>query len=212
MSVTGTATLTRPKPQRNCTRVPAFTDTWPSVIALTDEDRAPDASAQMAGVPRGGAVLIRRRDQDRALCDATALAADAAAQGILVSVSLSTPPRSLPAAGLHIPESALQHWRRTDLARLCPMFVTASAHGWAGIHKAAALGVDAVLLSAVFPTDSHPTRAALGLFRFAALVRDAPMPVYALGGMTCQRGRRTGALGAIGVAGIGGFARPGLAR
>ena len=208
MSVSGTQTLSSSQPQRNSRRMFKRVDMWPSMIALTDEDRGVTALHQIVTVPAGGMFLIRRRDQASALDEAAGIATKAAQKGVLVSVSLSTPPESLPADAVHIPERALKNWRRVDLARLNPSFVSASAHGWSGIRKAAILGVDAILLSPVFATKSHAIGKNLGLFGFAALVRAAPMPVYALGGMTVARGKRTASIGAIGIAGIGLFAEP----
>ena len=52
---------------------------------------------------------------------------------------------------------------------------------------------DAVLLSPVFPTRSHPDGAVLGPLRFLLIARQARVPVIALGGMTARRaGRFTG--------------------
>ncbi|MEO0643416.1 MAG: thiamine phosphate synthase [Pseudomonadota bacterium] len=60
----------------------------------------------------------------------------------------------------------------------------ASAHNPKEIAQAARKGVDAILLSPVFATRSHPGGACLGPVRFRHLARLAPMPVIALGGMT----------------------------
>lgn len=46
---------------------------------------------------------------------------------------------------------------------------------------------DAVLLSPVFPTRSHPGAASLGPVRFRLLAAHSPVPVIALGGMTPRR-------------------------
>lgn len=51
---------------------------------------------------------------------------------------------------------------------------------------------DAVLLSPVFPTRSHPGAAGLGTLRFRAIAAWAPVPVIALGGMDARRARRLG--------------------
>lgn len=48
---------------------------------------------------------------------------------------------------------------------------------------------DAVLLSPVFPTASHPGGAVLGPLRFRLLAAQAQVPVIALGGMTRRRAR-----------------------
>ncbi len=68
----------------------------------------------------------------------------------------------------------------------------ATAHNLAEIGLAARLGADAVLLSPVFPTRTHPGGAVLGTVRFRLLARQSPLPVIALGGMTPPRARSLG--------------------
>lgn len=58
-----------------------------------------------------------------------------------------------------------------------------SCHNAAELAQAARLGADFVVLSPVLPTPSHPDRPGMGWHRFAEVVRDYPLPVYALGGM-----------------------------
>ncbi|MBM3356212.1 MAG: Nudix family hydrolase [Betaproteobacteria bacterium] len=61
--------------------------------------------------------------------------------------------------------------------------VGASCHDAEELARAAALGVDLVVLGPVLPTPSHPEARGMGWKRFAAMVRDYPLPVYALGGL-----------------------------
>ena len=61
--------------------------------------------------------------------------------------------------------------------------VSASCHDREELEKAAALGLDFVVLSPVLPTLSHPGAPTLGWEGFAALAAGMPMPVYALGGL-----------------------------
>ena len=63
-------------------------------------------------------------------------------------------------------------------------------------------GADAVFVSPVFATRSHPGARGLGVVRFGLLVRGCPVPVVALGGMDARRFRRVRGLGAYGWAGI----------
>lgn len=49
---------------------------------------------------------------------------------------------------------------------------------------------EAVLLSPVFPTRSHPGSKALGPLRFRLLAHRSPVPVIALGGMNAGHARR----------------------
>lgn len=59
----------------------------------------------------------------------------------------------------------------------------ATAHDLHEIGLANRLGADALLLSPVFPTRSHPGSAALGPALFRLLARHSMAPVIALGGM-----------------------------
>jgi thiamine-phosphate pyrophosphorylase len=60
----------------------------------------------------------------------------------------------------------------------------------AAAHRARA---DAVLLSPVFATQSHPGAKTLGPLRFRAIASHALVPVIALGGMNAKTARRLGA-------------------
>lgn len=72
-----------------------------------------------------------------------------------------------------------------------PRLVT--AHSLREIGQANRLRADAILLSPVFRTRSHPGAASLGPVRFRLLARYARAPVIALGGMNQARARRLGA-------------------
>ena len=63
----------------------------------------------------------------------------------------------------------------------------ATAHSLREIGRANRWGANAVLLSPVFPTRSHPDAPSLGRVRLLLLASRARMPVIALGGMTAQR-------------------------
>lgn len=65
----------------------------------------------------------------------------------------------------------------------------ATAHDLAEIGLANRMGADAVLLSPVFATRSHPGGAMLGPSRFRLLAQHSRVPVIALGGMNRHRAR-----------------------
>ena len=65
----------------------------------------------------------------------------------------------------------------------------ATAHDLREIGMANRCGANAVLISPVFPTRTHPGAATLGRIRLLLLARRARMPVIALGGMTARRVR-----------------------
>lgn len=84
-------------------------------------------------------------------------------------------------------------------------FWAASCHDARELERAAALGASFVVLSPVLPTASHPGEPGLGWEKFAALIRDYPLPVYALGGMQLElldTARRHGAHGVALLSGI----------
>jgi thiamine-phosphate pyrophosphorylase len=68
--------------------------------------------------------------------------------------------------------------------------VLLTAHSLREIGRAAK--ADAILLSPVFPTRSHPGAPVLGPIRFRLLAQKAGPPVIALGGMTPRRAAALG--------------------
>lgn len=108
------------------------------------------------------------------------------------------------ADGIHLAEWRLGRgaWKRGP-ARARRGIVTASCHGRAALYRAATAGIDAVLLAPVFPTESHPDAPILGHLRFATLVRQNRIPIFALGGVDAKNIARLKPSGAAGIAGIG---------
>ena len=68
-----------------------------------------------------------------------------------------------------------------------PHRALATAHSLREIGRANRWGAEAVLISPVFPTRSHPGAPTLGRVRLLLLAQRAQMPVIALGGMTKRR-------------------------
>ncbi len=75
----------------------------------------------------------------------------------------------------------------------------ASCHDARELARAAELDFDCVVLGPVQPTVSHPGSPVIGWERFAELVRDYPLPVYALGGMRPDDLSRAWGCGAHGI-------------
>ena len=98
------------------------------------------------------------------------------------------------ARGIHLTSRALM----AATARPDATLVGASCHDAAELEQAASLQVDYAVLGPVKATATHPDATPLGWERFAALVLDRPMPVYAIGGLTREDlvpARRHGAHG-----------------
>lgn len=79
------------------------------------------------------------------------------------------------------------------LGRRGPLLRLATAHSVRELGTANRAQVDAVLLSPVFPTRTHPGAPALGALRFRLLAARSRAPVIALGGMDARRARALGA-------------------
>src|SRR6478735_7259655 len=68
----------------------------------------------------------------------------------------------------------------------------ATVHGLLEINRAERHGVDAMFLSPVFPTRSHPDGRCLGKENFLFMAEMAKRPIIALGGMNAERAEYLG--------------------
>lgn len=146
------------------------------LVLMTDERKADWAKAARA-LPRGSMVVVRGRDSKKRMALAEKL------YGIAPLLIADDPmlAAQLGAAGLHLPERRMKeavHWR----ARFPHWIITASAHSLRALMGAGHL--DAVFLSPVFATTSHAGAKPLTPVRAAFIAAQAPVPAYALGGIT----------------------------
>jgi len=111
--------------------------------------------------------------------------------------------RDLPCHGLHLTAQRLTAFARRPWDD--QYLVGASCHNAQELSRAARLGLDYALLSPVQATRSHPDAHPLGWERFATLVEDAGLPVYALGGLGPDDLDTAFAHGAQGIAAIRGL-------
>jgi len=121
-------------------------------------------------------------------------------------VLFNGPVEMLPAIGadgLHLNSRQLHVCRSRPVAP--GQLLAASCHSPEDLARAARIGADFALLSPVLPTRSHPDAEPLGWERFAAWVDEAPIPVFALGGMHAGLVETAWQHGAQGVAGIRGL-------
>lgn len=174
----------------------------PRLWLMTDETRG-DAAGAIRRLPPGAAVIFRHyRAPDREALGAH-LHELARRQGLLFLVAGD--PRlaaRLHADGFHAPQALAD--RLTIARQLMPRgLMTMAAHDVRGIVSARRLAPDAILVSPVFETASHPGARTLGPLRFAALAHAARSPVIALGGMNARAYGRLKGAGAHGFAGIG---------
>ena len=180
-----------------------------SLIAMTDPNRLSDPWTILHKLPRGSALIWRAYDEKPDYKIARKLADALRARGCLLIIA-GRPDlgRRLGIAGIHLPERYLARHRCAAIQRDFPgSILTAACHSEKSIVAASRAGADAVLISPVLPTESHPGEGHLGVSKFARLVRRANglgLSAYALGGIsTLTEIARLRGTGAAGVAGIG---------
>jgi thiamine-phosphate pyrophosphorylase len=150
---------------------------------VTDDDRLPDPLRAARALPKGSLVIVRSRDTARRHALGEALREET--QGLIL-LAADDPVLADRLHGLHLPEiraGQAAHWR----ARRPHWLITVAAHAPRGLHAPYA---DAVLLSPVFATGSHPGAASLTAPRARLMARNALLPVLALGGVTAQNAAR----------------------
>jgi len=134
------------------------------------------------------AVLVREKQMDsaRLLAFCSRLRAMTTAHETLLIVhSQADIAKAIGADGVHVATKdigeipAMRQW--LNHAR---MTISASCHNAEELEQAGKCDADFVLLSPVFPTASHPGTPHLGAKRFRSLVKDSPLQVVALGGIT----------------------------
>lgn len=170
---------------------------------ITPGDPDLDAGARLRAT--GALLQVRLPGRDRA--DVRACANDLLARvpelraRLLINADVEVA-REL-GIGVHLRAAQLRELRQRPLPDA--QWVGASCHDADELERAATIGADFATLSPVCETASHPEASPLGWNRFAELVRDAHLPVYALGGVGPADLDRARAAGAQGVAGIGAF-------
>ena len=169
----------------------------PALLYFTDPLRTPDPVAVAARLPRGSAIVYRAFGAREAEAVALRLKAIARRHGLklLIGADEALAAR-VGADGVHLPER-LAHRAARIRARHPQWLITAAAHG----PRAARARVDAVVVSAIFPSNSPSAGKPLGPIRLALMIR-ASRPAYALGGVNHQTAARLLGTGVIGIAGV----------
>ena len=182
----------------------------PRLILMTDSVRLPDPAIAIRNLPRGSAVIVRERHRETRAALARRIKPLCRCRGVRFLIANDWwLARGIGADGLHLSEASVRRASRPWMSSRRPgWIVTSAAHSPRAVRLAAALGVDAVLLSPVFATRSHPGAPTMGPMRFARWVSESPIPVYALGGIDARSGRRLRGSGAAGFAAIGGLLPP----
>ncbi|NUF36726.1 NUDIX domain-containing protein [Acinetobacter lactucae] len=104
---------------------------------------------------------------------------------------------------VHLKQSQLMSLHKGDL-EVGVRFI-AACHDAVSLKQAQQVGCDAVFISPVKPTTTHPEAIALGWERFSDLAQNSQIPVFALGGVHPDDLATAQQHGAYGLAGIRNF-------
>jgi len=159
--------------------------TLPKLWLLSDERNDAALEVSLRALPRGSGLIFRHYhlDERQRWSRFRTIRRLALARGhtvVLADSALTA--REWGASGVYGPPRSL-YPSRAGLLHL------ATAHTLHEIGQAQRFGADAVLLSPVYPTNSHPGGQTLGAVRFRMLAQSARLPVIALGGMTVEHAR-----------------------
>ncbi|MCB2060262.1 MAG: thiamine phosphate synthase [Novosphingobium sp.] len=163
-------------------RHPSLPADLPDIWLVTDERNDAVLAAAIKRLPRGSGVIFRHYHLDPAQRRALfrSLAREARRRGHKVFLSGNMrQTRRWRADGAYGPPGSL-----TGGAAGMRLVTAHSLREIGQAHRARA---NAILLSSVFPTRSHPRAKSLGPLRFRLLAAYAKVPVIALGGMTKRR-------------------------
>lgn len=176
----------------------------PPLLFLTDRKRVPDPERAILRLPKGSGVILRDYKAKKRAKMARRLA-HLCRKRHLVFLVAGDPAlaRRVRADGIHLRERQMKR----AMPRHNPRWlVTAAAHSPKAMRQAANRGVDAVLVSPVFATGSHPKKKPLGVRRLAQWTGLSPLPAYALGGIDVKKARALARANIAGVAAISAFA------
>jgi thiamine-phosphate pyrophosphorylase len=174
----------------------------PALLFFTDPVRTPDIEAAAAALPRGSAVVFRAFGAADAEAQGLRLRAITRRHGLklLVGADADLAAR-LDADGVHLPERLAFRAHRLKASHR-RWTITAAAHSALAARRGLAAGADAVVVSAIFPSNSPSAGPPMGPIRLDILARRAGGPVYALGGVNNKTAGRLKDAGLVGLAAV----------
>ena len=198
-----------------------------SLLPSSGDGSGPKGLGQLArGWAQGAVDYIQVREKDLSVDELAAWgeAVVRAAHGTATRVLINGTPRTAAAVGahgIHIPagwtadaiRAARNVFEQHGRQPRTPAVISVACHSDAEVVRARDLGADLALLSPVFEKrlrqvpadgrDSAPTRPGMGLAVFREACRlAAPLPIFALGGVTAANAQQCVEAGAAGIAAI----------
>lgn len=173
----------------------------PAALFLTDPARTPDIIATTTQLPEGVGVLLRHFGRPDQIAIAAELAATCREQGRTLLVSADPALcEEIHADGVHWPGRLV---RAGDWKPASGKLQTMSVHRAEDLNLAERTGMDAVLVSPVFASDSPSATNPIGLARLQDYTENTTLQVYGLGGIDAENAERVAAI--CGFASVSGF-------
>ena len=175
----------------------------PPLLFFTDPRRTPRPWETAARLPAGSGVVFRAFGAADARETGLRLREATRRRDGLLFIGLDPElAGAVEADGVHLPERALDMAPRLSAAR--PGWrITGAVHSAEALARAQDAGLDAAVLSPVFPAGgASAARLPLGVRAFGDLAGAASIPVYALGGVDAENARGLIGSGACGLAAV----------
>jgi len=154
----------------------------PKAWFLTDPARIKDPVATVSALPSGWGVIYRHFGESNRTPIAHKLSDISRRNGLIFLVAADVVlAKTVGADGVHWPNKRLNETNRSAHAfRLN----TSSAHSPVELNRAVETGINAVLYSAVFASESPSAQKPIGPGRFRQMAMRSPVPLIGLGGIT----------------------------
>jgi thiamine-phosphate pyrophosphorylase len=168
----------------------------PSLWLFTDER----ARLNLSLLPRGAGVVVRHYDHPQRVRFVRSIVQQGKALGLVMLVAGDIRlALAVGAHGVHLPEHLVRQHRKPYAG----FIITAAAHNAKAMNFASF--ADAIFLSPIFATRSHPGALARGCLRAASMLHKKHRPIFALGGITPRNSHPLAALGFSGIGAIDGW-------
>lgn len=178
---------------------------FPPFILMTDSKRLPDPSHIIPKLPAGSAVIVRHHTRMGKINLIHKIKMICRKHKVKLLVSDDSQLAvSLHLDGVHLSEATLKKTAACGrFIKPKPRFlVTSACHSLRALKWAEACKVDAVLISPVFATDSHPDTKTIGVWGFHNMTKRTLVKTYALGGLNKKTAQRLVTTKSCGFAGI----------
>ena len=165
----------------------------PKIIIIFDEKEFIEKKFELLKIPRGSAILFRSYDTKSRKKVAKEVLKFCKIKGLKLLISSDVRmAREINANGIHLPEYMINdqskiNWKNFKAWKTkLKWMVTAAAHNKKTLYKIPGHIIDAVLLSPIFLTKSHPKQIHLGVSKLIKMVHEIKIPIYALGGINLK--------------------------